>query len=254
MIQMKTSTTNKNKYKVYGIILFIFLWQVLAMIVGNDNFILPSFIDTFKEVIKMLSKAYVYKCIFQTLIRMIDGFIIAFVLAFALGSFAGGNEKLELLLSPTMTTLKSIPTASLVYLFLIIVGAKLTPMLIVVLIALPILYEGIVNGVRNTPRDCLDASKLDGCNNMDIIFKIRVPLAKPYIYTGISSSFGLSLKIEIMAEVITGYTRLGLGSAILAAQRSDPLNMVPVFAYSMIAIVLMLIVDEIIRLMSIKIE
>ena len=60
---------------------------------------------------------------------------------------------------------------------------------------------------------------------------------------GVASSFALSLKIEIMAEVITGYTRMGLGSAILAAQRSDPTNMVPVFAYSLVAIVVMLIVD-----------
>ena len=65
----------------------------------------------------------------------------------------------------------------------------------------------------------------------------------PYIVVGIASSFGLSLKIEIMAEVITGYTRLGLGSAILAAQRSDPTNMVPIFAYSFVAIVVMLVFD-----------
>ena len=72
--------------------------------------------------------------------------------------------------------------------------------------------------------------------------------------TGIASSFALSLKIEIMAEVITGYTRLGLGSAILSAQRSDPTNMVPVFAYSLVAIVIMLVFDSVANVVKEKYE
>ena len=64
----------------------------------------------------------------------------------------------------------------------------------------------------------------------------------PYIIVGMISTFSLSFKIEIMAEVITGYTRNGLGSLIKGAQISDPTDLTPVFAYSLIAVVLMLIV------------
>ena len=46
-----------------------------------------------------------------------------------------------------------------------------------------------------------------------------------------------------MAEILTGDTRSGLGCAILAAQRNDPTNMIPIFAYSLIAIICVLTID-----------
>lgn len=57
------------------------------------------------------------------------------------------------------------------------------------------------------------------------------------------SSFALSFKIEIMAEVLTGYTRNGLGSAIQYARTSNPSDMATIFAYALIAIIIMLIVS-----------
>ena len=240
---MKKFIINKNIYKLLGIVLFIILWQVISMIIDEDIFILPGPYTTLIAAIKMASDTYIYKCLYQTLIRMIGGFVISFVLAFILGVIAGNDNRIEELIKPTMTIFRSIPTATLVYLFLVVIGAKLTPMFIVILVSFPILYESVLGGIKSTPREILEAANMDTSSLLSINYYIRIPLAFPYIIVGIASSFALSLKIEIMAEVITGFTRLGLGSAILAAQRSDPTNMVPVFAYSMFAIVLMLLFD-----------
>ena len=251
---MKKFTSNKVILEVLGIILFIVLWQLLSMVIGEQTYIFPGPFITIKEAIKLLGESYIYKCLYQTIARMIGGFLIAFVLAFILGMFAGNDEKIELLLQPTMTILRSVPTATLVYLFLVLAGARLTPMLIVVLVAFPILYESITSGIKSTPKEYLEAARLESPSKLSILFRIRIPLAVPYIIVGMATSFALSLKIEIMAEVITGYTRLGLGSAILAAQRNDPTNMVPVFAYSLVAIVLMLIFDIVSGVIKAKLE
>ena len=241
---MKKYTSNKLILRVLGILLFVILWQVLSMTIGEDTFIFPSPMTTLTKTFEMLKHEYIYKCIGQTMLRMLIGFIVSFMIAFVLGVFAGNSETFEQLLKPTMTILKSLPTATLVYLFLVVVGARITPLMIVVLVSFPILYESIVGGIKATPMHLLEVSSLDGASFLATNLEVRIPLAKPYIYVGIASSFALALKIEIMAEVITGYTRLGLGSAILAAQRSDPTNMVPVFAYSFVTIVIILIVDS----------
>lgn len=241
---MKKFTLNKIVLRILGVILFAILWQILSMIIGETTFIFPSPYLTVVEAMKMLSESYVYTCLFNTLTRMVYGFMISFAIAFIFGVIAGNYSYVEELLKPTISVLKSIPTASLVYLFLVVAGARLTPMFIVILICLPILYESIVGGIKATPQGLLEASRIDGASLWHTNLKVRIPLAKPYIMVGVASSFGLALKIEIMAEVITGYTRLGLGSAILAAQRSDPTNMVPVFAYSLVTIVLIFIIDS----------
>lgn len=242
---VKKYTLNRTLLRLLGIALFVLLWQILATVIGETSFIFPSPYLTIKEAINMLKDAYIYKCLLQTLIRMLCGFGISFVLAFIFGVLAGNYKYIEELLSPTISILRSVPTASLVYLFLVIAGAKITPLLIVVLISFPILYESVVGGIKSTPENLLEVCELEGASFISINKEIRIPLAMPYIIVGIASSFGLSLKIEIMAEVITGFTRLGLGSAILAAQRSDPTNMVPVFAYSFVTIILILIIDSV---------
>ncbi len=57
-----------------------------------------------------------------------------------------------------------------------------------------------------------------------------------------------------MAEVITGYSKLGLGSAILASQRSDPTDMTDVFAYSLSAVLLVLLIDGMAKLLEKKLR
>lgn len=242
---MKQYTLNKTILRILGVLLFVALWQVLAIIVGETTFIFPSPYLTFIETINMLQEAYIYKCLFQTMIRMLGGFLVSFVLAFILGIISGNYPSIEELFKPSISVIRSVPTASLVYLFLVIVGAKITPLFIVVMVSFPILYESVVGGIKSTPISLIDASKLDGAGFYSMNKSVRIPLALPYIAVGVASSFGLSLKIEIMAEVITGYTRLGLGSAILAAQRNDPTNMVPVFAYSLVTVVVILIIDTV---------
>lgn len=242
---MKKYISSNIKYKLIGIATFIMLWQVLSIVIGENTFIFPGPIATIKQAIELLKDSYIYKCIYQTMIRMIGGFALSFIIAFILGVFAGNSEKIEEILKPTVKILRSVPTACMVYLFLVIAGARLTPLYIVVLICFPILYESVLGGIKSTSKQILKACRLDGANRIIENIEIRIPLAIPYILVGIMSSFGLSLKIEIMAEVITGYTRLGLGSAILAAQRSDPTNMVPVFGYSFVAIVIIFAVEEI---------
>ena len=86
------------------------------------------------------------------------------------------------------------------------------------------------------------SSKVDGASFVKGNLFIKFPLAMPTIALGLISSFALSFKIEIMAEVISGSSSYGLGRAIQNAYINSSNGMVPTFAYSLIAILVMLIV------------
>lgn len=232
-----------NKYTLYGlgIILFLIIWFIISLIINENVLIFPNPINTFSYLFSSLGKSYIYKCIATSLLRMIIGFLGAFVLALIFGIIAGENENIENLFKPTMTVIKSIPTATITFLFLILIGAKSAPILIVMLISFPILYESVVGGFKNIDVGILNSLALERKPHLVKIIKVKLPLSMPHIIVGITSSFALSFKIEIMAEIVMGDTGLGLGSAILSAQRIDPTNMVPIFAYSLIAIIFMLI-------------
>ena len=240
---MKRFISNNKTAYILGILLLILLWQFIALLIGERTMVFPGPFETFKYTLSLLNKSYTYRCIFASLGKMFMGYIIALILAFIFGVIAGNNTYLEKVFAPTMTALRSIPTASLVYLFIVLAGFKLAPMYLVLLMSFPIIYEGVKEGIKNISPDIIGATKLDGASYLKDNIRVKIPLAKPYFLASMVSSFSLSFKIQIMAEVITGASTPGIGSAILGARSSDPTNMIPVFSYSLIAIVIMLIID-----------
>ena len=240
---MKKYTSNNLKPYILGMILLVTLWQVLSLLIGQQTMVFPGPVITLKYTLELLTREYTYRCIFSTMLRMLLGFSISLVLGLVFGVIAGNSDYIEKVLSPFFTMLRSIPTASLVYLFIVLAGFKRAPMYMVVIICFPIIYEGVTGGIKNVAKEYVEASRSDGASLWEENIKIRLPLAVPYIVVSMASAFSLCFKIEVMAEVITGSTIPGLGSAILGARSSDPTNMVPVFAYSLISIIIMILID-----------
>lgn len=219
------------------------LWFLLSLSQGVGNLIFPNPIDVFGEMFSLLGNGNTYGWIGFSILRTIEGFAIAFVSALILGSLAGNFKKLQTLFKPLIIVLKSAPTAAFVFLFIVLTDASHATIFIVLLLAFPILYESVVAGINNIDKDVLDALRVDSNGGLKALVKIKVPLAIPYIVVGIASSFALSFKTEIMAEIITGNTDNGLGNAIRGYRNLDSSDLTPIFAITLIAIIIILIVD-----------
>ncbi|MCR4879935.1 MAG: ABC transporter permease subunit [Bacilli bacterium] len=234
-----------NNYFIYtlGFIFVFVLWFILSYTIGKGNYYFPSPIEVFKKMGEMLSSSYIYESIGWTILRVLIGFGVALIASFILGLIAGQYKKVYLFLKPIMLVAKSIPTAALVFLFLVLSGSRWAPTYIVFLVSFPILYEAIAGGMHNIPTEVEDSVKLDSNNFFITVLKIKLPLALPYLIIGLTSSFALSLKTEIMAEIVTGDTSRGLGCAISSYRIIDPSDLTPIFAIALIALILVLIVD-----------
>ena len=249
---MKKSTSSNLFLYLAGTLFFLLGWKLLSMRVGEETMVFPGPAKTVLEMFGLLTRGYTWKCIGMTFLRMAEGFGCSFVLALFLGTIAGYEDRLRKMLQPFIVVLRAVPTACLVYLFIVLTGYRSAPAYLVGLIAFPILNEGVASGVANVPGEFINAARVDGVNRVKECLSIRLPLAKPYIAAALFSSFSLSFKIEIMAEVITGSSDAGLGNVIRGMRAADPTNMLPVFAYSLIAVLLMLTIDLMIGICSTK--
>ena len=164
-------------------------------------------------------------------------------MALILGILAGSFKKVQLFLKPLVIVLKSAPTAAFVFLFLIISGTEYAPIYIVVILAFPILYESVIGGLNSVTKEIKDALRVDSGRFFADLFRVRLPLSLRYIVVGLASSFALSFKTSIMAEIIAGNTNYGLGSAIVAYRNMEPANLTPIFAITLIAVIIILLVD-----------
>ena len=242
-IQTKNIIGNYTLIYTLGLIFVFCLWFLFSYGIGSGNFYLPTPNKTFEALGDLLKQKALYKSIGWTLLRTIIGFGLAFVIAIILGTLAGHFKKTYLFLKPLMLVMKSIPTAALVFLFLVMAGSRFAPIYIVFLISFPILYEAIAGGMQNVSNEIKDASKIDGAGLFRTVIKVELPLSLPYIVIGLTSSFALSLKTEIMAEIITGNTDEGLGCMIQAYRLYNPTNLAPIFAIALVALVIILIID-----------
>lgn len=246
---MKKTFINKTLYYLLGIIFFLFIWEIISLFFDDNNLIFPSLFKTFSYLTTLFKTSYLYKCIFYTFKRIVFGILLSCVSALIIGTISGNNDRFRYFISPIITVFKSIPTASLVFLFLVFVGAKNTPVYIVFLITFPIIYESFVDSYLSIDDTIEDVLSLEE-GKLYKIFKVRLPLAFKGFKLGVLSSFSLAFKIEIMAEVIAGSSSYGLGSAINYIQKADPTNMVGVLAYSLIAIFISLLIDFLFKILT----
>ncbi len=191
----------------------------------------------------MLGNKNTYVRIGWTLLRTLEGFGIALGAALLIGILAGLIKKIQIVLRPLMIVFKSAPTAAFVFLFFVLFTGKNAPIAVVVLLAFPILYEAVIAGFNNIPQEIEDSLRVDSNGRTLGVLRVKIPIAMPYFMVGLASSFALSLKTEIMAEIITGSTNPGLGTAIYAYRIIDASDLTPIFAIALIAIIIILIVD-----------
>lgn len=237
---MKKFISNKIVLYILGICLLLGVWFLVSTLVDIDSMVFPNPFKTIARMVELLGQKSTYRYLAFSVLRLLIGFAVSFVLAFLIGMLVHDNEKLYALFTPIMTFFKAAPTATFVFLFIILIGAKNAPVYVVITVTMPILYESIVSALKSASKTAVEASKLDGANNLQTLLRIQIPLGIPFIALGVVSTFAMAFKIEIMAEIITGFTNGGIGSIIHTSQIINVTDLTDMFAYSLMAIILVL--------------
>lgn len=91
--------------------------------------------------------------------------------------------------------------------------------LIAFIISLFPIITNATTGLTNVDRDLVDLFELHNASRWQVLFKLRLPSAVPYLVTGARVSSGMAVIGAIVGEFFTGYgaTRYGLGYVIMQA-------------------------------------
>lgn len=239
---MKKFITSKAVLYILGFLFLIGLWFIVSACIDKNSMIFPDPITTFGRMFQLLGVGNTYRYLGFSILRLLIGFVISFIVAFLIGMLVNNNEHLYNFFTPLMTFFKAAPTATFVFLFIILIGAKNAPIFVVFTVTMPILYESIVGAFKGTNKAVLAAAQIDGASRFKTMMKVQIPIGIPVISIGVASTFAMAFKIEIMAEIITGFTNGGLGSMIHNSQVVNPTDLTDMFAYSLMAIILVLLI------------
>lgn len=244
---MKNSSINKRNIILYiiGIILLFLLIELLSIIINNP-LIFPNIFVIFKEIFIILTNGSFYISLGTTILELFISIIIVFILGITLGLIAGINQNISIILKPIMSFLRCIPIIVIIISSLIIFSNnRIIPIISIILILLPIVYEGVLEGTKNIDRSLIDVYRLDSKININIIIKVYLPLINSHIKEVFVSSIGLGIKALITIEYICGI-RNTIGNLIMNGV--NDINYVSIYAYTIILALLIILLENLIGL------
>jgi osmoprotectant transport system permease protein len=154
--------------------------------------------------------------ILLTVIAVAIGFVIAMALALA-------AHRYRVIERPTLlvtTFLYTIPSLALFELLVAPVGANIfAAEIALVSYTLLILFRNILTGLREVPRDVLDAAEGMGMTRRQALLRVELPLALPAIVAGLRIAV---VTIIALATIVYTIYDKGLGVPIHAALGEGP--------------------------------
>lgn len=207
-------------------ILIIQFWSTLATIV--EDFPTPS--DTYvyafggatsegDEIEGVLSDPFyienqddmgVFWQILESLKRVFGGFALAVLIGVPIGLLVGMNKNIQYALDPFIQIFKPVsPLAWLPLLLFIFRDINATAISTIFITSIwPIIINTSL-GVKNVSEDYLNVAKVLRFTTMEKVVQIILPVAVPYIFTGMRLSLGIAWLVIVAAEMLTGGIGIG---------------------------------------------
>ena len=155
--------------------------------------------------------------------RVAMGFGLAAIAGVIMGAFVGQSVWAMRGLDPIFQILRTVPP--LAWLPLSLAAFQDSNPSAIFVIFITSIWPVIINtavGVRNIPQDYRNVAKVLCLNPLEFFFRIMIPAAAPYIFTGLRIGVGLSWLAIVAAEMLTG--GVGIGFFIWDAWNSSKLS------------------------------
>jgi nitrate/nitrite transport system permease protein len=210
------------------LILILGLWQILCMKPGatlpsptriwadaRDLILDPFFVAGPQDIGLGLR-------VLTSLQRVAIGFGIASVVGVLVGAVIGQSVWAMRGLDPIFQVLRTVPP--LAWLPIALAAFRDSNPSAVFVIFITAVWPIIINtavGIRNIPQDYRNVAAVLRLNPLEFFFKVMIPSAAPYIFTGLRIGIGLSWLAIVAAEMLTG--GVGIGFFIWDAWNSSRL-------------------------------
>jgi len=222
----------------------LFLIWVIAYAVIDHPIILPLPNQVFRAIISIFLNKYSLTAISLTIFRLLISIILSAFLGIVFGVISGFKSTVAIFLKPYVTILRTIPVISIVVILLILFGLTYTPYLITFLMVFPIIYTGVLEGFHQMDTELLDVYRLEQHDWKLALRYIYFPMIKNYVLLSFLQSFGLGIKVLVMAEFLA-QSKNSIGNSIYLAKVNIQYDFV--FAWTIILIIISFVIEYMIH-------
>ena len=220
---MRHSTT-KNKiidstFFLLALFILLIAWLITAHHYQNE-LMFPKLSQIFLAFINIFKNGTALKAIGFTILRVIISVAICFLIGFIIMSLYIIWPISLAFFRPFISIMRSMPLAIISLFIFILIGDRLGPYLITILMSLPVTIEGLIVATDEINQGIIDEVKTLKGSIFQKIIHIYLPIIMPYLLMCLIQTLGMSFKVMIMGEYICqsadsiGKTLYGIKSSL----------------------------------------
>ena len=176
-------------------------WELAARAI-DARILLVGPLEVLARLASLVATGEFWASVGVSLGRIGLGFLAAVFAGTALAALVSRSTVARELLAPVMGAMKAVPVASFVILVLLWVSSRYLSVVIALVMALPIVYTNVLEGIRQTDPGLLEMCDVFSVRGWDRVRLVYVSEVLPYFRAAVTLALGLSWKAGIAAEVI----------------------------------------------------
>jgi NitT/TauT family transport system permease protein len=203
-------------------------WQAVVQYKNIPPYVLPApdlIAQTFATDWELLLRS-----LLVTVITTLEGFLLAAFGGVFLAILFNQSRFLEYSLYPYAVVLQVTPIVAVAPLLLIYLPQHAAVLVCAWIVAFFPVLANTTLGLRSVDRNLADLFALYGASRWQILRRLKLPSALPYILGGLRIAGGLSLIGAVVAEIAAGSAGAGSGLAYRIAESGYRLNIPRMFA------------------------
>jgi NitT/TauT family transport system ATP-binding protein len=191
-------------------LLLLLTWEILSQFKLIDSLFFPAPSYQFMMLIEQLTNGELLQHTLATLTRMSVTFILSIIIGGGIGFAMGMSRPIRNSLYPTIAALYPIPKIVILPFCMLIFGIGYASLIAIGVIAASFLVlMNTYAGVMNVSTDIVMAGRVYGANKIQLISKVILPAALPFIFVGIRLGMGMALAVMVASEFIAADNGLG---------------------------------------------
>ena len=206
---------------------FVGLWQVATSFDLVSSIVLPTPVETFSDMIfvgkNLLTGDYMLPALWITSKEVIYGFALAMFLGFSLGILVGETAFGERAIMPYLVALDTMPKVAFAPLFIAWLGFGIeSKVALAAFIATFPIVVGTAAGLHAADENSRMLFKTMGASRLQTLFKMKLPMGLPQIFTGLKIGAVGVMAGAITAEFLGGGKGFGELIRVAASQLNTP--------------------------------
>jgi NitT/TauT family transport system permease protein len=232
----------RSSVSIAAVLGFIVAWQALVMIFHVPSWLLPAPSAIWSEFFKQ--SHMLGKHVAATAIGALGGLVLGAACGLVLAILMVQSRLLARILMPLLVIDQSVPKMALAPIFVIWFGTgMMTRVVIAMVISFFPVVINAVRGMTTVDRRVNDLMATIFASRWDILTKVQLPNAVPYIFSGLKVAVPLSIIGAVVAEFMQSDSGLGYVVLVAVGNVNTPMVFVAVLLMALLSLALFAVIS-----------